>query len=209
MNLREKDILFILAWHVRVLSVEQIARGWWKGKATAQRRANEFLHAREQTGWLCVHELITRPAKPLEAPLVIWEPGQRRPDLDELSRTLHRRARASARRTKVATATRKTRQLFGIVGGAHRPKLTQLSHELFVAEVFLRYDTNGLDVDRQWVGEDRFPKDWPVRSRPDALIRNHEGEIVRAVEYGGAYTVHRLATLHAALKSIPLPYEIW
>ena len=78
-----------------------------------------------------------------------------------------------------------------------------------MAEIFFRYRANGLDIDRQWIGEDQFPKSWPVRSRPDALLRNQDGEIVCAVEYGGAYTVHRLSTLHAALKSIPLAYEIW
>jgi hypothetical protein len=109
----------------------------------------------------------------------------------------------------VVTATRKSRQLYGVAGGAHRPKLTQLSHELFVAEVFIRYRAIGLDVDRQWVGEDQFPKSWPVRSRPDALLRNGEGKITRAVEYGGAYKPRRLAALHGALKSIPLAYEIW
>ena len=109
----------------------------------------------------------------------------------------------------MVTASRKTRQLFGVAGQAHRPKLTQLSHELFVAEVFIRYRANGVDIARQWVGEDRFPKSWPVRSRPDALLRNQDGDVVRAVEYGGGYTAQRLATLHAALESIPLPYEIW
>lgn len=209
MNLREKDILYILSWHVRVLSLEQIARGWWRGKATARRRANDFLKARSQSGWLHVRELISRPTASLEAPLVTWEPGQQRPDLKELSGLLIRRAGTSPKKIKVVTATRKTRQLFGVAGAAHRPKLTQLSHDLFVSEVFLRYDADGLDIDRQWVSEDYLPKDWPVRSRPDALIRDQEGEINRAVEYGGAYTLRRLATLHGALESIPLAYEIW
>jgi hypothetical protein len=122
---------------------------------------------------------------------------------------LRRRARTAACKIKVVTASRKTRQLFGVAGQAHRPKLTQLSHDLFVAEVFFRYRAKGLDIDRQWVGEDQFPKSWPVRARPDALIRNLDGEVVRAVEYGGAYTVGRLSRLHAALNDVPVAYEIW
>ena len=78
-----------------------------------------------------------------------------------------------------------------------------------MAEVFFRYRALGLDINRQWVGEDQFPKSWPVRARPDALIRNLRGKIVRAVEYGGAYTVGRLSRLHAALQDVPVAYEIW
>ena len=209
MNSWEEDILFALAWHLRVLSVDQSARTWWRGQATARRRANDAMKARQENGWVHVRELISRPPAPLDGPLVSWAPDQRAPDFDELSRLLHRRARTAARKIEIVTASRKTRELFGVLGQAHRPKLTQLSHELFVAEVFFRYQAKGLDTDRQWVGEDQFPKTWPVRSRPDALIRDMDGNIVRAVEYGGAYTVRRLSTLHAALKSIPITYEIW
>ena len=209
MNPWEEEILVALAWHLRVLSVEQIARTWWQGQATAKRRATDAIKARQKNGWLHVRELLSRPTSPLGGPLVSWTPNHRAPNFDKLSRLLHRRARTAARKIRVVTATRKTRELYGVAGPGHRPKLTQLSHELFVAEIFIRYRANGLDVDRQWIGEDQFPKSWPVRSRPDVLLRNQDDKIVRAVEYGGAYTVHRLSKLHAALRSIPLAYEIW
>ena len=139
MNPWEEEILVALVWHLRVLSVEQIARTWWQGQATANRRATDAIKARQQSGWLHVRELISRPTVPLEGPLVCWEPGQRAPDFEDLSRLLHRRARTAARKIMVVSATRKSRQLYGVAGSAQRPKLTQVSHELFVAEVFIRY----------------------------------------------------------------------
>ena len=49
----------------------------------------------------------------------------------------------------------------------------------------------------------------PVPQRPDALLMDANGQIVRAIEYGGDYSHLRLAELHYGLASIPLAYEIW
>jgi hypothetical protein len=66
----------------------------------------------------------------------------------------------------------------------HRPKLTQLSHELFVAEIFIRYRANGLDVDGQWIGEDQFPKSW---HRVSACADHHTvgGDVVVVGDWQG------------------------
>ena len=210
MNAWEEEILISLAWHVRVLSVEQLARTWWSGLATGTRLANNFVKARSATDWLHVRHVLSRKPTPLAEPLQTWHPDAPVPDFAELSRLLHRRARTPARKFRVVTASRKCRELFGMVGAAHRPKLTQLSHELFVSEVFIRYLQNGFNVfSGEWVSEDRFPSSWPIRVRPDGLIKDAEGNIVRAIEYGGAYGVRRLRGLYGALKGISLPCEVW
>ena len=77
-----------------------------------------------------------------------------------------------------------------------------------VAELFLHFSRDGLPGSR-WISEDRLPSDWPLKVRPDALVRNETGDVVRAIEYGGDYPASRLAELHCGLSSIPLPYEIW
>ena len=111
--------------------------------------------------------------------------------------------------TTVVTATRKTHNLFGRGVVPRRPKLTQITHDLHVAEVFLAYCTRGFDVQRRWVLEDYFPDTWPIREQPDAILLDEEGKFLRAVEYGGDYSVERLEKLHHALARIWLPYEIW
>ena len=210
MNAWEEEILISLAWHVRVLSVEQLARTWWSGLATGKRLASNFVKARSETGWLQVREVLSRKPTSLAEPLETWHLKAPVPDFAELSRLLHRRARTPARKFRVVMASRKCRELFGVVGAAHCPKLTQLTHELFVAEVFLRYLQNGLNVySGEWVSEDHFPSPWPIRVRPDRLIRDPEGNIIRAIEYGGAYGVRRLSSLYGALKGISLPCEGW
>jgi hypothetical protein len=145
----------------------------------------------------------------LSEPLVVWSINEPIPDFQQLSARLHRRARASATVTTTVTATRKTRNLLGTGGSACRPKLTQVTHDLHVAEIFLAYRSMGFDVHKRWVGEDRIPDVWPIRVRPDALVLDAEGQFLRAVEYGGDYSIDRLRELHNALARIWLAYEIW
>ena len=83
-----------------------------------------------------------------------------------------------------------------------------MTHDLNVSEIYLHYRKSGLP-NRCWISEDRLPHDWPLRERPDALLRNNDGQIVRAVEYGGDYPATRLAELHVGLSSIGIGYEIW
>ena len=97
-----------------------------------------------------------------------------------------------------------------LFGQGHAPsvKLTQMTHDLHVSEVYLHYRVNGLSS-RHWTSEDRLPRDWPLRERPDATLMDEEGHPYRAVEYGGNYPPTRLAELHEGLSSIELAYEIW
>ena len=97
--------------------------------------------------------------------------------------------------------------LFG-QGRAPSVKLTQMTHDLHVAAVYLKYRAGGLSS-RHWISEDRLPRDWPLRERPDATLTDDDGLIYRAVEYGGDYPPSRLAELHEGLASIELNYEIW
>jgi hypothetical protein len=84
-----------------------------------------------------------------------------------------------------------------------------MTHDLQVAEIFLRYRACGLDVLQCWVGEDVFPRRWRTTARPDALLLDAQGKFLRAVEYGGDYTPQRMWTLHRALAYVGLSYEIW
>ena len=73
----------------------------------------------------------------------------------------------SAAVTTVITATRKTHTLFGRGVVKCRPKLTQMTHDLQVAEIFLAYRHRGFDLREHWVLEDHFPHTWPIRVQPD------------------------------------------
>jgi hypothetical protein len=114
---------------------------------------------------------------------------------------------ADARSVKIVFAGRRAITFFA-AGRAPAVKVTQMTHDLNVSELYLHYRRSGLP-DRCWTSEDRLPRDWPLKERPDALLRNKAGDVVRAIEYGGDYPASRLAALHAGLLRIGLGYEIW
>jgi hypothetical protein len=205
----EKEMLAVLAKHVRMMSLWQAARTWWTANRRGLRRARESAQRLAERDWVKSRRVFSRPVSPLSEPLLVWSLNMPIPDFQQLSTRLHRRARASAAVTTVVTATGKTRNLFGAGGAPCRPKLTQVTHDLHVAEVFLAYRRMGFDVDRRWVGEDRLSDGWPIRVRPDALLLDEEGQFLRAVEYGGDYSIDRLVRLHNAMARIWLGYEIW
>jgi hypothetical protein len=114
---------------------------------------------------------------------------------------------ADAKSVKVVFASSRA-VIFFAAGRAPALKITQMTHDLNVTELYLHYRRSGLP-DRRWVSEDRLPRNWPLRQRPDALLRNEAGDVARAIEYGGDYPPRRLAALHAGLSRIGLGYEIW
>lgn len=207
MRSHEQQIVRVLAERVRVLTIHQIAATWWTETRWGRGRASAAMSSLADEGWLHVQQALSRPIQSFATPLVAWRPGDYRPDLAAIARSLHRRAIVNAKPVKVVFATTRAATLF-CSGRAPSVKLTQMTHDLNVAELFLHYLRSGLPRDR-WMSEDRLPRDWPIKERPDALVRNEAGEIIRALEYGGDYPESRLAELHDGLSSIHLAYEIW
>jgi len=206
-NSHEQHIVRVLAERVRVFTVGQIAATWWTDTRWGRSRASAAMRSLADEGWLHVQQALSRPIQLFDTPLVAWRPGEGRPELAAVARSLHRRAMVDAKPVNVAFATTRAATLF-CSGRAPSVTLTQMTHDLNVAELFLHYLRSGLPEDR-WMSEDRLPRDWPIKARPDALVRNVTGEIVRALEYGGDYPESRLAELHQGLSSIHLAYEIW
>jgi hypothetical protein len=189
------------------MTVAQIAGTWWTDTRWGRNRAGAALNQLAADGWLHVQRALSRPVQLFVSPLVSWQPGDRRPDFDAAARSLHQRAMADAKPLKVVFAASRAVIFFG-TGRAPNVKLTQMTHDLNVSELYLHYRRSGLP-DHCWTSEDRLPRDWPLKVRPDALLRNEAGDVVRAVEYGGDYTVSRLAELHTGLSRVELAYEMW
>lgn len=210
MNGWECGLLDAVANHVRFLTVSQLARALFGSQLLSPRQAAKAARELTNSGWLRMSEVLARPVRPLAGPLCRWRHAAPLPDFLTLSRRLHQRASCPAALTVVVSATAKTCTLYGTMRSVPPSlKLTQTTHDLHVAELFLHYVAGGLKSGQRWVGEDALPETWPLRQRPDALLIDGAGELVRAVEYGGDYSPDRLADLHDGLASIPLPYEIW
>ena len=204
----QEEIVIALAKHVRVMSLEQIRRTWWRGQRTGKQRAKESMRYLESCGLVRIRNVFSRPIAQLDSPLFDWHQGQPAPPFDDVASYLRRRARTEAKVMPVVTAETKALRFFSQME-QRTLKLTQVTHDLHVSEMFLHHFEAGCDVYRDWVGEDCLPRPWPLRERPDALLCDEHGQVNRALEYGGEYTVQRLAKLHQGFVKINLPYELW
>lgn len=207
MKSREEEIVRTLANDVRVLSLQQVARTWWTDTRSGRSRAKQAMLRLELDGWVQLHRSLARPVVEPRTPLVRWSPGDLAADMWSLSRTLHQRACEAASMTDFVLANAKGVALFAR-GPAPSVKLTQMTHDLQVAEVYLRYRAEGVP-NLHWRSEDRLPAEWPLRQRPDAVLVDDGGVIRRAIEYGGDYAPSRLTELHDVFSSLDLCYEIW
>lgn len=209
MTPREKEITAVLCNSIRVMSIFQIAQTWWSLTPWGISRTKSVIKKMSDEGWLKLQQAVSRPVTALERPLVVWSPGATQANFTRLSRRLHTRASEPAEIISVVFATEKANRIFG-VGKLATVKLTQMTHDLHVTEIYLNYRRRGLA--ERWIGEDRFPGWWPIDVRPDAALQNRLGGLTRAIEYGGDYSSERLHELHTALSGfggVGLSYEIW
>jgi hypothetical protein len=207
MKRHEQQIVRVLVNSVRVMTITQIASIWWTDTPWGRNRASAALKRLASEGWLHMQPALSRRIQSFVSPLIAWRPGENRPDFAAVARSLHQRARSDVRCVKIVFAASRAVIFFGS-GRAPSVKLTQMTHDLNVSQLYLHYRRSGLP-DRCWTSEDRLPRDWPLKLRPDALLRNKAGIVVRALDYGGDYPAGRLAQLHAGLSRIGLGYEIW
>ena len=207
MTNREKEVLRVLASDVRTFSDRQVATTWWSDCPTGLHRCRVALNRLQRKGWLVLGKVLARSVKLSAKPVYRWSPGDPSPDFVSHARTLHERVLKQPELVTICMATEKTNNLLG-VGRRSTVRLAQLTHELLVSQVYLRYRSLGFE-NANWIGEDRLPAEWRLRVRPDALLVDINGNFVRAVEYGGDYSVERLEELHLAISSILLSYELW
>ena len=159
-------------------------------------------------GWIQRQRVLSRAVPRLHNPIFSWESGNPTPDFRQFSQLLHQRAKQPLVTISVSRATAKCNLLLGC--GKHSSvRLTQLTHELQVSEVYLRLRDNLWISELNWLSDDRLPDEWRLSVRPDALLVDSRGNFVRAIEYGGDYSVKRLESLHEAMASILLAYELW
>ncbi len=147
MRSREKEILAALTNCVRVMTLDQVARIWWSEKRWGISRAKKSLRELADAGWVIFCDVTSRPIYRLERPLFSWQPADSEPAFSELSQQLHQRAMVSAEIVSVVYATGQSNSLFG-AGTLPKVKLTQMTHDLHVAEIYLAYRATGLRSSR-------------------------------------------------------------
>jgi len=209
MTPRDKEILTTLCSKVRFLSLEQIAGAWWQGTSDSKGQAWKRLKRLSEIRWLTISRVLARPILTLEKPVLEWHPDEPRPIFSAVSKKLKTRWKESAREVVVFLASRQAKAIFGgqVLGVVKN--LCQTTHDLHVAEVYLRYRREMPEVADQWVGEDAIALERKGGKVPDALLRDADGSTLRAVEFGGAYAAERVEAFHLHCEQQAIPYEMW
>lgn len=206
---RQKEILQTLTLRVRFLSLHQIARTWWTPTTAGMNGARRQLASLVDAGFVSKESLHAHPELQLEAPVLVWTPGNPQPHFGAVAYQLEKRWTENVETVPAYFATPKAAKHFGGVPGSQRHPY-QATHDLHVSTVFLKLFVADRDTADRWCSEDRLPELKRYREKlPDAAIKDQEGKIVRLVEFGGSYNERRVEKLHRHCDDYSLPYELW
>lgn len=200
----DQDIVSTLTCQVRVLSLDQIGRGWNQPTNDARRQLTRLVSSKliQTAEWLVVPPPIG------QRPMYVWKPGDEEPDAWRLSQAVQARWRKSASRHTVYQATDLAARLFGSSAG--RPsRVYERQHDLLLAEVFVRYREELPALAEYWVGEEALPKAEYGVKNPDAFLIDDELRPRRVIESAGAYSQQQVETFHEYCRLARLPYELW
>lgn len=200
-------LLVTLTWQLRLVAEKMVtAPEYLRCRAVSPRQ----LRALEQQRWL--HRGRVAAAVPeLDGELVAWRPREEQPEFGGLSWTLKERCRGwKPVSLPVCWSTEQAVTVFGGVGGRIRQPL-QVQHDVGVAAMYFSRASFAISSRAAWVGEDLIRKLKPdIGSKvPDALLIGSELQPIRAIEFGGSYSLERLQRFHDFCASQQLPYEIW
>ena len=205
---RDIEILDTLATKVRLLSVPQIADAWWPDRASGKSQAVRRLRQLKAAGLIDEQTVHAYPPIPLAEPVATWAPGGPEPDCEAISYRLQSRWSGSPRLTPVYTASEQTARRFGGVGGrlAHP---TQATHDLHVADLYLRARRLDPVTAGLWLTEDLRPKAGFRQKDPDVIIDYPDGRPLLVIEFGGRYDAIRVREFHEHCARQNWRWELW
>lgn len=205
---RDLQIVEALTTKVRLLTRDQVARGWWQPSKRRAEHTAERLRVLTAAGLLDSYRVNVHPVLRVETPVFRWAPGDSDPEAEAVAKRLRGRWTEAARPTTVYAASRLAANLFGSFAG-RLPDLTHRDHDLLLGEVYLLYLRAEPEAAARWAGEDTRPKAGFRIKDPDAFLLNDGGDIDRVVESGGRYGATQVEAFHEHCAEHDLPYELW
>lgn len=200
----DREIVKALTCQVRVLSLDQIQRGWNVPTDLVRQQL-----ARLVSGQLLTTAEWVVVAPPIGAtPMFRWQIGDEEPDTWRLSLTARNRWRRRPSRFTIYQATGLAARLFGSTAG-HTTRDYERQHDLLLAEVFVRYRIELPALIPFWVGEEALPKAEYGVKNPDAFLIDDESRPRRVIESAGAYSQKQVESFHEYCRLARLPYELW
>lgn len=210
LTMRDLEILHALTHCVRVLSVDQIRRGWWSSTTEDSTAVRDRLRLLARSGWISRASILTQPLPKMDEPLAVWWPGQVSPPFDAIAWTTKKRWRAPARSTPVVLASDKAaRRFFGRQARGLRQAF-QATHDLGLSEVYLHFRKARTSLLPLWRGERQIASLRRRRKVPDAVIADASlwpPQVV--IEFAGMYSAERMRNFHSFCVRESLPYELW
>ena len=204
---RDREVVQCIVQKVRLLNQRQLAQYWWEGdSANMRRRMSQLV----EQGLVARITVQARPLPDLAQPLASWRVGDAAPDAGPIAFRCQQRWRRRAIRSCACwIATEKASQLYGGVRRGELKQPTQATHDLGVAEVWLRLRAVAPEWAEAWRSEDLLAHTRQGEKVPDAFIVGEEEQVLWVVEFGGSYDAERVAAFHQDCAERGLSYQLW
>ena len=207
---RDLEILHALTHCVRLFSTQQIAAYWWKSSSKSSTTLRDRIRILAECDWIRRGTVFARPLPPIERPLFVWRPREPAPEFDAIAWIAQSRWTAAPKSISVVVASNKSsRHFFGRQARGIRQGF-QTTHDLGVAEVYLRFREQFPLQISQWRGERMIAHLRRRKKVPDAVIADEAlwpPKLV--VEFAGAYSARRLRQFHHVCVKEQLSYQLW
>lgn len=204
----EHELLEALTHKVRLLTVDQIARTWWPHTSRPKNNAKKRLRKLEQQGLVRIEAVMARPEIKLTGPEFSWLPGGEEPNFGPIAYRLKNRWKSPLVPTEIVIATLLAKRQFGGYMGGRMPRESETTHDIHLAQVYLRLRKDQPEMMDGWVSEARQYAEGGGKNQrlPDVIIR--DGNVTREViEFGGAYSKQKLQAFHGEAQHTP--YQLW
>ena len=179
----ERDVLRTIALCVRALTVRQVSKGWFEGKAD---EAAQKVLSRLENAELVKRTIVeAHPVIKLERPLLTWTRGSRTPShhqFESLATAIRDRWNQSHRAIEVFTATKRAAAAFGSFVDASGLKHCEATHDLHVAEI-LEFSGN-YEIDHLFAFHEHCAGKAAVRFAKHPTF-DSKSEIARLYQFGG------------------------
>ena len=194
----EQEILRAITLQVRLLTLEQVARGWFSGDTHV---AADCMKRLEAATLITCRTLEVAELEPRTRPLFSWRPNRPTPKraLKRVSSSALKRWRGDFISCQSFIAAPRAVRAFGAFSDLRRIRSCEVTHDFHLSEVFIHYRISRPRQAKLWLGEAAFPKLGRMLSRmkdPDAFLIGDEGKIEKVIEVAGRYTVEHLTDFH-------------
>ena len=207
---RDLEILHALTHCVRLFSIRQIAYGWWKSASTNSTALRDRIRILAESSWVRRGTVFARPLPLIEQPLFTWRPREPAPAFDALAWKSQSRWTAAAKSIPVIVASNKaSRRFLGRNARGIRQGF-QTTHDLGLAQVYLRFRELFPEMIPQWRGERMIAHLRRRKKVPDAVIADEMlWPPILVVEFAGEYDARRLRQFHHVCVKEQLSYQLW